>query len=108
VVRLLLFLLVLIVVGGVAAVAAGLITGGLDDPASTVPARELPDRPLSRSDVDELHFSPALRGYRMEQVDAAMDRLGAEVQRLQDEVDGLRAEAVRLREQLGHQFQEER
>lgn len=70
------------VIVGVIAVAAGRITGGLDDPESTVPARALPDGPLSGSDVGALRFVPALRGYRMDQVDAAMDRLATELDRL--------------------------
>jgi len=83
---LLLLLLTVAVVAGVAAVAAGLVSGGLDDPTSTVPARELPAGPLRRADIAALRFVPALRGYRMDQVDAALDRLGQEVERLQLEV----------------------
>jgi DivIVA domain-containing protein len=83
---LLLLLLTIAVVAGVAAVAAGIVGGGLDDPTTTVPARELPAGPLRRADVAALRFVPALRGYRMDQVDAAFDRLGAELERLQLEV----------------------
>jgi DivIVA domain-containing protein len=83
---LLLLLLTLAVVAGIAAVAAGLVGGGLDDPTTTVPARELPPGPLRRADVNALRFVPALRGYRMDQVDAALDRLGAELERLQSEI----------------------
>ncbi len=83
---LLLLLLTLAVVAGVAAVAAGLVGGGLDDPTTTVPRRELPSGPLRRADVTGLRFVPALRGYRMDQVDDALDRLGAEIERLQDEI----------------------
>lgn len=79
-------LLLLAVIGGVAAVAAGVITGGLDDPASSVPARELPPGSPTSADVAALRFVPALRGYRMDQVDAAMDRLGTELDRLHAEI----------------------
>jgi DivIVA domain-containing protein len=82
----LLLLLTLAVVAGVAAVAAGLVSGGMDDPTSTVPARELPPGPVRRQDVVALRFVPAFRGYRMDQVDAAMDRLGDEIDRLRAEV----------------------
>ena len=84
---LLLLLLTLAVVAGIAAVAAGVVGGGLDDPTTTVPARELPAGPLRRADVEALRFVPALRGYRMDQVDAALDRLGTELERLREELD---------------------
>jgi DivIVA domain-containing protein len=83
---LLLLLLTIAVVAGIAAVAAGVVGGGLDDPTSTVPARALPEGPLRRSDLTALRFVPALRGYRMDQVDAAFDRVGEELERLQLEI----------------------
>lgn len=83
---LLLLLLALAVVAGVAAVAAGLVTGGLDDPVSSVPPRGLPPGPIHPGDLAQLRFAPALRGYRMDQVDAAIDRLAEEIDRLQAEL----------------------
>ena len=92
-----LLLLALAVLGAVAAVAAGVITGGLDDPATSVPPRELPSGPVSPDDVGRLRFCGALRGYRMDQVDDAMDRLQRELARRdaeladrQDQLDQLR------------------
>ncbi|MGW8378704.1 DivIVA domain-containing protein [Actinacidiphila sp. SB3-2] len=38
-----------------------------------------PDRPVARADVDGLRLAVGLRGYRMEQVDDVLDRLGAEL-----------------------------
>ncbi|WP_324787563.1 DivIVA domain-containing protein [Streptomyces sp. H51] len=38
-----------------------------------------PDRPLSRADVDDLRFPLAARGYRMTDVDDALNRLAAEL-----------------------------
>ncbi|MFH8800077.1 DivIVA domain-containing protein [Streptomyces sp. NPDC017936] len=38
-----------------------------------------PDRPLHRSDIDRLRFPLAARGYRMADVDDALNRLGAEL-----------------------------
>lgn len=38
-----------------------------------------PDRPLDRSDLDRLRFPLALRGYRMEDVDDALNRVAAEL-----------------------------
>ena len=84
---LVLLLLALAVVAGVAAVAAGIVAGGLDDPTTTVPPRELPLGRPRGADVAALRFVPALRGYRMDQVDAAMDRLGEEIERLHAELD---------------------
>lgn len=81
-----LLLLALAVVAGVAAVAAGIVAGGLDDPTTTVPPRELPPGRPRGADVAALRFVPALRGYRMDQVDAAMDRLGEEIERLHAEL----------------------
>jgi DivIVA domain-containing protein len=75
-------LLTIAVVAGVAAVASGLVSGGLDEPASSIPERALPKGPLTGQDVADLRFVPALRGYRMDQVDAAMAGLAAEIDRL--------------------------
>src|SRR3954470_20431775 len=89
-VTLLLTLLIMAVIGLVAAVAAGRIGGGLDDPASSLPGRGLPPGPFSLQDVDRVRFSPALRGYRMDEVDDVVDRLVDELRRLEDEVTALR------------------
>jgi DivIVA domain-containing protein len=73
------------VVVAVAAVATGRITGGLDDPVSSLPARPLPEGEVGAAELEQVRFSPALRGYRMSEVDAVLDRLGAELTR-RDEV----------------------
>ena len=88
---LLFLLLVLAVVGVIAAVAAGRITGGLDAPASSLPARGLPAGPVGASELDAVRFSPALRGYRMHQVDEVMDRLVRELEWRDEELARLRA-----------------
>jgi DivIVA domain-containing protein len=75
-------LLTVAVVAGVSAVVAGVVTGGLNDPTPSIPQRALPSGPLTGQDVADLRFVPALRGYRMDQVDAAMDTLAAEIERL--------------------------
>ena len=51
---LLLTLLIMAVIGLVAAVAAGRIGGGLDDPASSLPGRGLPPGPFTLEDVDKV------------------------------------------------------
>jgi len=75
-------LLTIAVVAGVSAVVAGVVSGGLEEPSSPIPARSLPPGPLTGQDVEQLRFVPAFRGYRMDQVDAAMDSLAAELERL--------------------------
>ena len=75
-------LLTVAVVGGVVALVSGRLTGGLAEPEVQVPARALPPGPLTGRDVADLRFVQAFRGYRMDQVDAAMDALAAEIDRL--------------------------
>lgn len=66
------------VMGAVAVVASG--RGGTmaetfdDRPDARVPA----DGPLTAADLRQVRFSTAVRGYRMSEVDALLDRLAAE------------------------------
>ena len=76
---LLLLLVAVAVAGGAAAVALGRVPGGLDEPTTSRPLRPLPDGPLSADDVDRVRFSLGLRGYRMDEVDAVLDRVRDEV-----------------------------
>ncbi|UER55029.1 DivIVA domain-containing protein [Kineosporiaceae bacterium SCSIO 59966] len=77
-----LLLLAVVLVGVVAALAAGRIRGGLEEPVTSRPYREpLPEGPLSAADLDEVTFAPALRGYRMDEVDAVLERLREELVR---------------------------
>ena len=75
------FFAVLIVAAmGVAAMAATGRLGGLaetwdDRPDSTVPA----EGPLTAEDLEAVRFTSALRGYRMSEVDALLDRLVEEL-----------------------------
>jgi DivIVA domain-containing protein len=89
-VTLLLTLLILAVVGLVAAVAAGRITGGLDEPSSSLPGRGLPEGRVGVVDLERVRFSPALRGYRMDEVDEVLDRLTEELQLRDQEIAELR------------------
>lgn len=71
-------LLAFAVLAGIALVAAGrgdaLLAARPDRPPL-----ELPPRRLTESDLAELHFAVGLRGYRMDEVDAVLDRLADEL-----------------------------
>jgi DivIVA domain-containing protein len=88
--------IVLAVIGGVTAVAAGRVRGGLPEPTSTLPEIELPESAVATQDVDAVRFSVGFRGYRMDEVDAVLDRLGLEIgardeqiRELQERLEGL-------------------
>lgn len=88
---LILLLLALAVVGVSAAVAVGRVRGGLDEPVRSRPDNALPAGRLTPADVAGARFSVALRGYRMDEVDAALDRLQAELRERDHELADLRA-----------------
>jgi DivIVA domain-containing protein len=68
-----------VVVGAAALVALG-GGGSMPEAAPDRFAAQIPqDRPLGRTDLDELRLPMALRGYRMDEVDDILDRLGAEL-----------------------------
>ena len=81
------FFAVLVVAAmGATAVAAtgrlGSLSEAYDDrPDSTVPA----DGPLGPDDLERVRFTTALRGYRMSEVDALLDRLVAELREARGE-----------------------
>ena len=81
-------LVYVLVVGAVAAViylATALLAGRGEElapmPPGATPTR-LPARDLAGADVRELRFQQTFRGYRMSEVDWALDRLAAEVDAL--------------------------
>jgi DivIVA domain-containing protein len=82
-------LLVLLAVGGVAAVAVGKVRGGLPEPTSSRPEVELPET-VTAQDIDRLRFSVGFRGYRMDEVDEVLDRLSAELGARNEEIRELR------------------
>ena len=56
------------------------VAGGLAEPQPETRAEPLPlSRPVTRADVAELCLAVSPRGYRMDQVDDVLDRLGAEL-----------------------------
>ena len=93
-------LLVLLGVLAVLCVAALVVAGGGDTLADAQPDRsplgELPEDGVSPDDVRSLRFSLAFRGYRMDQVDAVIERLAVELAardaRLAELGDGARSD----------------
>ena len=77
----LLALVIVLVAGGVAVVAAGaggsIATEYDDRPDAMVPA----EGPLSGSDLKKVRFSTVVRGYRASEVDALLDRLVAQLEK---------------------------
>lgn len=71
--------LVVLVIGGIAVVAAGggdpLVTQFDDRPDVVVPA----EGPLTSADLRGVRFTTAFRGYRASEVDALLDRLSAQL-----------------------------
>jgi DivIVA domain-containing protein len=72
--------LIVLAMGGVALVAAGrgapLAEVYDDRPDATVPA----EGPVRADDLRRVRFSIALRGYRMSEVDALLDRLATQLE----------------------------
>ncbi len=71
-------LLIVAVVALVGAVAVGW-GGSMPEPTSDGKPFGLPDAALSSADLDGLRFAVVARGYRMDQVDAVLDRISAEL-----------------------------
>ncbi len=62
-----------------ALVATGRGDGLAEAPRDRSPFGELPDDELSPEHLKDLKFSLAFRGYRMDEVDAVIERLSAEL-----------------------------
>ncbi|MGI8459114.1 MAG: DivIVA domain-containing protein [Propionibacteriaceae bacterium] len=82
---------VVVVALGVAAVAA---TGGFgempESPVRDVYRQQLPEAPLTATDIETLRFGVTLRGYAMGQVDHVLDRLRGEIADRDTEIADLR------------------
>lgn len=86
---------VLLVAAFLAMLAGRLPYDGLSEPVHTTPRTDLP-ADADADDIAFLHFDTALRGYRMDQVDAVLRTLQNRVAALEDEVAGIRGpEAAR-------------
>jgi DivIVA domain-containing protein len=89
------FVVGVLVVGGLLFLGASVLLGrGETQPPAELDRSpmELPDdRPVTGDDVRALRISPAVRGYRMTEVDWVLDRLAEEIERLTQERDELAA-----------------
>ena len=64
-------------------------------PVSSLPFEGLPEGAVKPEDVRGLRFDLGLRGYRMDQVDAVLDRLTDELRSRDEQLAALRAGAAR-------------
>ena len=85
-------LLGIVVLGGIAVVAAGQGDGLEPAPVDRAPFEFPAERMVSRPDVDRLKFSVGLRGYRMDEVDDVLDRLALDIEQRDLEIAVLRAQ----------------
>ena len=76
-------LIVVLLIGLTAAAVMGKIGGFMAEPTSTHAFSGVPTGSLSADDVKGLHFDQALRGYRMDQVDEAIDALAERLRQLE-------------------------
>jgi DivIVA domain-containing protein len=93
----LIYLVVMAVVAGVVFLAASLVFGRGEElaplPPGASPTR-LPADEVTEQDVQDLRFQQVFRGYKMSEVDWALDRLGREVTELRARVAELEAHSV--------------
>ena len=74
------FAILIVLAMGVIAVVASGRGGSMSEAYDDRPdARVQADGPLTSTDLRRVRFSTALRGYRMSEVDALLDRLAAEI-----------------------------
>lgn len=91
----LIYLVVMAVVAGVVFLAASLVFGRGEElaplPPGASPTR-LPADAVTEQDVQDLRFQQVFRGYKMSEVDWALDRLGRELTELRARVAELEQE----------------
>jgi DivIVA domain-containing protein len=75
----------------IAAVALSIAAGGLDEATVDHSDLGLPDRALTADDIPALRFRTGVRGYRMEDVDAALGRVAESLRAAQSGADQPRA-----------------
>ncbi|GAB3923605.1 hypothetical protein GCM10011575_01610 [Microlunatus endophyticus] len=72
-------ILVIAVLGAAAVVAAGGVGEMNREPVRDTYRQDLPDRPLTGAELEELRFGITIRGYAMDQVDDVLARLSHEI-----------------------------
>jgi DivIVA domain-containing protein len=72
-----------LLVGGFAALVTGRVAYDPMAPATTTQADPVLSEDFAASEVSAVRFDTALRGYRMDQVDAVLDRLQARISELE-------------------------
>lgn len=85
------------VIGGAALLISGRWRDGLADEAAApleAPLASVPLGEVGTGDLDTVRLDQAVRGYRMDEVDALVERLGAEISTRDEEIRRLRAEPV--------------
>lgn len=82
------------VIGVTTAAALGRVRGGLDPAPVNRADNRLPDGPVRPPDLADLSFTVALRGYRMDEVDAVLDRLTRELAERDHQLARLRSRAL--------------
>jgi DivIVA domain-containing protein len=99
--HLLLIVLGVLVVGAVAYGVTWIVTGrdsGLDPETPDGRAVPLPTtRPLTETDIETIRFDTTLRGYRMDQVDAALRRAAYDLGYKEELIEVLEAEIAAIR-----------
>ncbi|GAA1396754.1 hypothetical protein GCM10009613_48430 [Pseudonocardia kongjuensis] len=106
----LVYVLVLAVVAGLVFVLAAAVFGRGEELAPLAPdatPTRLPAREVSGADVRDLRFQQVLRGYRMAEVDWALDRLAGELDRIRVERHELAERVVRLEATIARMRAEE-
>lgn len=88
----LIYLIVMVAVAAVVFLLAALVFGRGEElaplPPGASPTR-LPSEDITAEDVRELKFQQVFRGYKMSEVDWALQRLSSEVERLRARVEEL-------------------
>jgi DivIVA domain-containing protein len=73
-------ILIVLALGGIALVAAGRTTPLADAPVDRAGVPVPTDHPLGADDLRKVRFSVTMRGYRMTEVDALLERLATEAE----------------------------
>jgi len=84
------------VITGIVLLATGRLRDGLPEAPADHSVQGLPDSPvgdLAPTALEDLQIDQAWRGYRMDEVDAVIDRLGAEIAARDEQIAELRGDA---------------